>query len=69
MPEVEAHLGEVIGSIAPMQPIRRVTHKRPRYIEDGTALMLAVVGSTVFTMLVMAGVWIAFTFAGRSPLQ
>lgn len=65
---VEPHLGDVIGSIAPMQPIR-VTHKHPRWIEDGTNLIIAVVATAVFAPLCVLGPWIAFAFAGKPPLQ
>ncbi len=66
---VEAHLGDVIGSIAPPMSVRRVVRKHPRWIEDGTSLLIAWIATVAFAPLVALAVWITFTFGGRSPLE
>lgn len=66
---MEPHLGEVIGAIAPMQPIRRVIHRNPRWIEDGTNLIIAWIATAVFGLLGALCLWMAFTFSGNTPLE
>lgn len=65
----DCYLGEVIGGIAPMQPIRRVTHRHPRWIEDGTNLLIAWIATAVFGLLGALSLWLAFAFSGHSSLQ
>lgn len=69
MRDRESHLGEVIGTIMPpMRPIRRVVHKHPRWIENGTDLLIAIIATGVFVPMIILGLWIAFALAGRSPV-
>lgn len=62
---MEAHLGEVIGSVEPPMRAPKVRHRNPRWIEDGTSMVIAVVATAMFVPLCVLGLWIAFAFSGK----
>lgn len=67
MRTVEPYLGDC-RDMPPLNPVRRVAYRHPRWIEDGTALVLAIVAVTVFSLLIALAVWVAFMFAAKPSL-
>lgn len=64
---VESDLGDVIG-----EPIKFVAYRRdrapPRWIENGTSLVIAWVAIVLFLALVMVAVVLSFLFAAQPSL-
>lgn len=67
--EIEADLGPVIGTIMPaMTPIRRVRYQHPRWLENGTAMILAIIACSVASLFVALAVWMSFTLSAKPVL-
>lgn len=59
-PDRQAHLRDLLIASRGNTQARS---RQLRWIEDGTALVLAMIGSAVFSMLIMLGVYLSFLFA------